>query len=192
MESVPQSPYQNTELEDMLLDGITSLKESERTNAILEFSRWIKSEYIKCNGKDTDHIKEHVFRILQIYITGKTETSILGFIELVDIVLHFPDIFSDRFQLVWSSLDSVICGIITESMIEPIVRVCVPFLLNSRHLGVYCYSNSRAFPKSSKRPSQSVTVASRVRSPPTKWSSLCNSTQWCWTLPTPNFPPAKS
>lgn len=125
MESVPQSPYQNTELENTLLDGITSLKESERLNAILEFSHWIKSEYIKCNGGDTDHIKEHVFRILQIYITGKTETSTLGFIELVDIVLHFPDIFSDRFQLIWSSLDSVICGMITESMVEPIVRVCV-------------------------------------------------------------------
>lgn len=177
MENAPQSPYQNTELEDMLLDGITSMKESERMSAILEFSRWIKSEYIKCNGKDTDHIKEHVFRILQIYITGKTETSILGFIELVDIVLHFPDIFSDRFQLVWSSLDSVICGIITESMIEPIIRVCVPFLLKSRHLDAYYCSSSRAFPKSSRRRSKSATVASRVRSRPTKWSSRCSSTQ---------------
>lgn len=159
MENAPQSPYQNTELEDTLLDGITSLKESERVNAILGFSRWIKNEYVKCNGKDTDHIKEHVFRILQIYITGKTETSTLGFIELVDIVLHFPDIFSDRFQLVWSSLDSVICGIITESMIEPIVRVCVVFLFKFRHLNVCYCSNSPASPKSLKRQSKSATVA---------------------------------
>ena len=114
-----------SEMEITLLSGITSATKSEREDAVQRFKTWIRNQYMDCEDGDTLPIEDRVFRILQIYFIGESEYTVTGFIELVDIVLQFPDIFSDRFPIVWSLLYSVIQGTITECMIEPIVRVCV-------------------------------------------------------------------
>lgn len=112
-----------SEREGVLLRGILNHGDEERKKSILQYKHWIEQEFLNSDIGNYGVIADHVFRVLQVFFSGRTEKEIIGFVELANVALFFPTLIEDRLLLLTSLLEEVLTREITDGMVLPMIIV---------------------------------------------------------------------
>ena len=106
------------QLREEIVDGLDL-----QNNSFEQDRKWIQDQYAKITDSNHSSLNNSVFRILLHYFKGKTKADKEKFLILVDSVLEYAHLISDRLLLLSSLLDELIDKQLYDSLIEPLIHV---------------------------------------------------------------------
>ena len=116
------NPYLQKEtirqLREEMVDGLDL-----QNYSIDQYKKWIQDQYAKITDSNHSSLNNSVFRILLQYFKGKTKAEKEKFLILVDCVLEYAHLISDRLLLLSSLLDELIDKQLCDSLIDPLIHV---------------------------------------------------------------------
>lgn len=92
---------------------------------IEQYIKWIHEQYASVTENKRESLNNSVFRILLYYFKGNARTDKETFLVLVNCVLEYADLLSDKLQLISSLLDELVDSKLTEPIIPPLIEVDV-------------------------------------------------------------------
>ena len=102
-------------------DGVDEL--DLQNTSVDQCKRWIQDQYTKATDNNHSSLNNSVFRILLYYFKGKTNADKEKFLILVDCVLEYAHLISDRLLLLSSLLDELIDRQLCDSFIDLLIHV---------------------------------------------------------------------
>ena len=114
--------YRQKEVTNQLREDVVDELDLQNTS-VEQYRKWIQDQYAKTTDNNHSSLNNSVFRILLYYFKGKTKTDKEKFLILVDCVLEYAHLISDRLLLLSSLLDELIDNQICDYLIDSLIRV---------------------------------------------------------------------
>lgn len=92
---------------------------------IEQYIQWIQEQYTTVTENKRESLNDSVSRILLYYFKGNARTDKETFLVLVNCVLEYADLLSDKLLLISSLLDELVDSKLTEPIIPPLIEVDV-------------------------------------------------------------------
>lgn len=94
---------------------------------IEQYIQWIQEQYTTVTENKRESLNDSVSRILLYYFKGNARTDKETFLVLVNCVLEYADLLSDKLLLISSLLDELVDSKLTEPIIPPLIEVDVSY-----------------------------------------------------------------
>lgn len=95
-----------------------------------KYTQWIHDQYLNAEDSNVNRVTDSVFRVLLMFYGGRSISDKENFLILTDCVLNYISMITDRLVLLSTLFDELIGTQLTDSLIDPLIRVVLMILFD--------------------------------------------------------------